>query len=307
MGCHGYLYVTTMAAPHLFHPCFVSLTISFPLIPVAMVTTQSPTRAVLLKMAALRRAAESLPCRPGSASDLQSRPPLGAELYRPRAKSACMDSGRSRSARSGTSTPGSTAVTPGTPPSYACRTPGSRTPGSHTPKSFSVLQEKKIAVIRTPPKSPSSVQRQLKVINQPLPDLTHVKSKIGSTSNLKHQPKGGQIQIVSERADFSHVQSKCGSKNNLRHSPRGGHVQSVKLDFKDNANHTPGIESHKLMFREEAKARVDHGAEIVTTHSPCGEPGGTSPRLCSAGSMLASPQLATLAQDVTAALAKQGL
>lgn len=103
------------------------------------------------------------------------------------------DSTRSRSVRSGASTPGSSAVTPGTPPSYSCRTPGSRTPGSHTPKSFSVLQEKKVAVIRTPPKSPSSVQRQLKVLNQPLPDLKNVKSKIGSTSNLKHQPKGGQV------------------------------------------------------------------------------------------------------------------
>lgn len=102
------------------------------------------------------------------------------------------DSARSRPVRSGASTPGS-AVTPGTPPSYACRTPGSRTPGSHTPKSFSVLQEKKLAVIRTPPKSPSSAQRQLKVLNQPLPDLKNVKSKIGSTSNLKHQPKGGQV------------------------------------------------------------------------------------------------------------------
>lgn len=96
------------------------------------------------------------------------------------------DLARSRSVRSGASTPG-------TPPSYACRSPGSRTPGSHTPKSFSVLQEKKIAVIRTPPKSPSSAQRQLKVLNQPLPDLTNVKSKIGSTSNLRHQPKGGQV------------------------------------------------------------------------------------------------------------------
>uniref|UniRef100_A0A8C4Z4S5 Microtubule-associated protein n=1 Tax=Gadus morhua TaxID=8049 RepID=A0A8C4Z4S5_GADMO len=248
------------------------------------------------------RSPEKRSSLPRPAKSLTRHIPAAEQEDGPR-RPTCMDSGRSRSARSGTSTPGSTAVTPGTPPSYACRTPGSRTPGSHTPKSFSVLQEKKIAVIRTPPKSPSSVQRQLKVINQPLPDLTHVKSKIGSTSNLKHQPKGGQIQIVSERADFSHVQSKCGSKNNLRHSPRGGHVriESVKLDFKDN------IESHKLMFREEAKARVDHGAEIVTTHSPCGEPGGTSPRLCSAGSMLASPQLATLAQDVTAALAKQGL
>lgn len=101
----------------------------------------------------------------------------------------------SRSLRSGTSTPAS-AITPGTPPSYSCRSPGSRTPGSHTPKSFSVLQEKKVAVIRTPPKSPSSTQRQLKVLNQPLPDLKNVKSKIGSTSNLKHQPKGGQVTLM---------------------------------------------------------------------------------------------------------------
>ncbi|XP_051913647.1 microtubule-associated protein tau-like isoform X11 [Hippocampus zosterae] len=299
----------------------------------------------------------------------------------------CADSARSWSARSGTSTPGSSAVTPGTPPSYS-RTPGSRTPGSHTPKSFSVLQEKKVAIIRTPPKSPSSAQRQLKVLNQPLPDLKNVKSKIGSTTNLKHQPKGGQVQILNEKLDFSHVQSKCGSKDNLKHTPKGGNVmipsvkldyshvqakcgslnkiqhapgggnvqiqtnkidlshitskcgsmsnirhrpgggnvriENVKLDFKDkaqskvgslgNASHMPGggnvmIESHKLSFRESAKARVDHGAEIVVTHSPGLEMGGTSPHLSSAGSinLLESPQLSTLAQDVTAALAKQGL
>uniref|UniRef100_A0A3B5AYT1 Microtubule-associated protein n=1 Tax=Stegastes partitus TaxID=144197 RepID=A0A3B5AYT1_9TELE len=238
----------------------------------------------------------------------------------------CTDSARSRSVRSGASTPGSSAVTPGTPPSYSCRTPGSRTPGSHTPKSFSVLQEKKVAVIRTPPKSPSSAQRQLKVLNQPLPDLKNVKSKIGSTSNLKHQPKGGQVQIQTKKIDLSHVTAKCGSMSNIRHRPGGGHVriENVKLDFKekaqpkigslDNTSHTPGggnvmIESHKLSFRESAKARVDHGAEIVVTHSPGIETGGTSPRLSSAGSinLLESPQLSTLAQDVTAALAKQGL
>ncbi|KAM9829671.1 uncharacterized protein ACBT44_004880 isoform 3-T3 [Syngnathus typhle] len=268
----------------------------------------------------------------------------------------CTDSGRSWSARSGTSTPGSTAVTPGTPPSYS-RTPGSRTPGSHTPKSFSVLQEKKVAIIRTPPKSPSSAQRQLKVLNQPLPDLKNVKSKIGSTANLKHQPKGGQVMIPSVKLDFSHVQAKCGSLNKLQHTPGGGNVQiqsnkidlshitskcgsmsniryrpgggnvrieNVKLDFKDkaqpkigsmdNASHMPGggnvmIESHKLSFRETAKARVDHGAEIVVTHSPGLGMGGTSPHLSSDGSInqLDSPQLCTLAQDVTAALAKQGL
>uniref|UniRef100_A0A8D3DDD3 Microtubule-associated protein n=1 Tax=Scophthalmus maximus TaxID=52904 RepID=A0A8D3DDD3_SCOMX len=296
---------------------------------------------------------DSTPCRPTSIrteSRADSRPGRAPGM-------AGTDSARSRSVRSGASTPGSSAVTPGTPPSYACRTPGSRTPGSHTPKSFSVLQEKKVAVIRTPPKSPSSAQRQLKVLNQPLPDLKNVKSKIGSTSNLKHQPKGGQVMIPSVKLDFSHVQSKCGSlaklqhtagggniqiqtkkidlshitskcgsMSNLSHRPGGGNVriENVKLDFKDkaaakvgsldNTSHTPGggnimIESHKLTFRETAKARVDHGAEIVVTHSPGIETGGTSPRLSSAGSinLLDSPQLSTLAQDVTAALAKQGL
>ncbi|MGH0120630.1 UNVERIFIED_CONTAM: hypothetical protein FKN15_009995 [Acipenser sinensis] len=71
------------------------------------------------------------------------------------------------------------------------------------------------------------------------------------------------------------------------------------------------IESHKLSFRESARARVDHGAEIVT-QSP-GMSGSTSPHqhsnVSSSGSinLLESPQLATLAEDVTAALAKQGL
>ncbi|XP_052421103.1 microtubule-associated protein 2 isoform X2 [Carassius gibelio] len=242
-----------------------------------------------------------------------------------------VETARSRSARSGTSTPrtpGSTAITPGTPPSYSCRTPGTpHTPG--TPKSLSLLsQEKRVAIIRTPPKSPATTPKQLRIINQPLPDLKNVKSKIGSIDNIKYQPKGGQIQIQSKKIDLSHVTSKCGSLDNIRHRPGGGNVriESVKLDFREkahakvgsleNAHHTPGgghvqIESHKLMFRDVAKARVDHGAEIVIETLRLS--GGTSPHrhshMSSSGSinMLESPQLATLADDVTAALAKQGL
>ncbi|MBN3284248.1 MTAP2 protein, partial [Polyodon spathula] len=134
--------------------------------------------------------------------------------------------------------------------------------------------------------------------------------------------------IQSKKIDLSHVTSKCGSFSNIRYRPGGGNIriESVKLDFKDkahakvgsldNARHTPGggqiqIESHKLSFRESARARVDHGAEIVT-QSP-GISGSTSPlhlsNVSSSGSinLLESPQLATLAEDVTAALAKQGL
>ncbi|XP_068165545.1 microtubule-associated protein tau-like isoform X17 [Antennarius striatus] len=316
------------------------------------------------KRSSLPRPAKSLTRHIPAAEQEDSGTPSRPTSFQSRADSrsgrtpgmAGTESARSRSVRSGASTPGS-AVTPGTPPSYTCRTPGSRTPGSHTPKSFSVLQEKKVAVIRTPPKSPSSAQRQLKVLNQPLPDLKNVKSKIGSTTNLKHQPKGGQVMIPSVKTDYSHIQakcgsldkiqhsagggniqiqtkkvdvshitSKCGSMSNIHHKPGGGYVriENTKVDFKDkayakvgslsNTSHTPGggnvmIESHKLTFRESAKARVDHGAEIVVTHSPGVEVGGTSPHLSSAGSinLLESPQLSTLAQDVTAALAKQGL
>ncbi|XP_008568637.1 PREDICTED: microtubule-associated protein 2, partial [Galeopterus variegatus] len=244
-----------------------------------------------------------------------------------------------RAGKSGTSTPttpGSTAITPGTPPSYSSRTPG--TPGTpsyprtpHTPgtpkSAILVPSEKKVAIIRTPPKSPAT-PKQLRLINQPLPDLKNVKSKIGSTDNIKYQPKGGQVRILNKKIDFSKVQSRCGSKDNIRHRPGGGRVkiESVKLDFKekaqakvgslDNAHHVPGggnvkIDSQKLNFREHAKARVDHGAEIIT-QSP-GRSSVASPRrlsnVSSSGSinLLESPQLATLAEDVTAALAKQGL
>uniref|UniRef100_A0A8V5GM61 Microtubule-associated protein n=1 Tax=Melopsittacus undulatus TaxID=13146 RepID=A0A8V5GM61_MELUD len=169
---------------------------------------------------------------------------------------------RSRTGKSGTSTPttpGSTAITPGTPPSYASRTPGtpgtpsySRTPHTPgTPKSaILVPTEKKVAIIRTPPKSPAT-PKQLRVINQPLPDLKNVRSKIGSTDNIKYQPKGGQVRILNKKIDFSDIQSRCGSRDNIKHSAGGGNVQIVtkKIDLSHvtskcgslkNIHHKPG-------------------------------------------------------------------
>ncbi|KAM4836473.1 microtubule-associated protein 2 isoform 11-T15 [Thomomys bottae] len=282
------------------------------------------------KRSSLPRPSSILPPRRGVSGDREEH-------------SFSLNSSIASSARRTTSTPGT--------PSYP------RTPG--TPKSAILVPgEKKVAIIRTPPKSPAT-PKQLRLINQPLPDLKNVKSKIGSTDNIKYQPKGGQVRILNKKIDFSKVQSRCGSKDNIKHSAGGGNVQivtkkidlshvtskcgslknirhrpgggrvkieSVKLDFKekaqakvgslDNAHHVPGggnvkIDSQKLNFREHAKARVDHGAEIIT-HSP-GRSSVASPRrlsnVSSSGSinLLESPQLATLAEDVTAALAKQGL
>ncbi|XP_038610439.1 microtubule-associated protein tau isoform X2 [Tachyglossus aculeatus] len=214
--------------------------------------------------------------------------------------------------RSGYSSPGS--------PDSRPRTPSLPTPTNREPK--------KVAVVRTPPKSPASVKSRLQTSSAPMPDLKNVRSKIGSTENLKHQPGGGKVQIVYKPVDLSRVTSKCGSLGNIHHKPGGGQVEvkSEKLDFKekvqskigslDNITHIPGggnkkIESHKLTFRENAKAKTDHGAEIIYK-SPTVS-GDSSPQrlsnVSSTGSvnLVDSPQLATLADEVSASLAKQGL
>ncbi|XP_048871440.1 microtubule-associated protein tau-like isoform X7 [Brienomyrus brachyistius] len=157
-------------------------------------------------------------------------------------------------------------------------------------------------------------------------DFSDVPSKCGSKDNMKHVPGGGNIQIVHKKMDLSNVQSKCGSKDNIRHKPGGGNIEikTEKLEFKgqskvgslENIGHVAGggqrkIESHKLTFREQAKARTDHGADIVYK-SPTASTDGSPRRLSNVSSsgsinMADSPQLSTLADQVSASLAKQGL
>ncbi|XP_064895623.1 microtubule-associated protein tau isoform X24 [Columba livia] len=253
--------------------------------------------------------------------------------------------------------PAKTPTAPKTPPSSGRKE--QKKPPPAAAKSEKAREPKKVAVVRTPPKSPASAKSRIQPSAAPMPDLKNVKSKIGSTENLKHQPGGGKVQIINKKLDFSSVQSKCGSKDNIKHIPGGGSVQIVykpvdlshvtskcgslgnihhkpgggqvevkseKLDFKDkvqskigsldNISHVPGggnkkIETHKLTFRENAKAKTDHGAEIVYKSPTIS--GDASPRrlsnVSSTGSinMVDSPQLATLADEVSASLAKQGL
>ncbi|XP_041730931.1 microtubule-associated protein tau isoform X8 [Coregonus clupeaformis] len=290
------------------------------------------------------------------------------------AKTPAPASGKNKDNTSGQSSPG-------TP-----KSPSSKTlPGK--PLAVATNQVKKVAVVRTPPKSPGSLKSRAPApltAAAPLPDLKNVRSKIGSTDNIKHQPGGGRVQILEKKLDVSNVQARCGSKANLNHTPGGGRVQilekkvdvsnvqsrcgskdnikhtpgggnvqivhkkidlsnvkskcgstanihhkpgggnveikSEKLDFKvqskigsmDNIGHVAGggqrrIESHKLTFRETAKARTDHGAEIISLEDdPLSHQLST---LSSSGSinMADSPQLSTLADQVSASLASQGL
>uniref|UniRef100_A0A3B3CZG0 Microtubule-associated protein n=1 Tax=Oryzias melastigma TaxID=30732 RepID=A0A3B3CZG0_ORYME len=260
-----------------------------------------------------------------------------------------------------------------------------KSPASQALSAAEANKVKKVAVVRSTPKSPGSLKSRSPAplaAAAPMPDLKNVRSKIGSTDNIKHQPGGGKVQILEQKIDLSNVQAKCGSKDNIKHVPGGGKVQILdkKLDLssvqarcgsKDNIKHTPGggkvqivhkkidlstvtskcgskanihhkpgggnieikneklefkvqskigsldnikhvpgggakrIESHKLTFRETAKARTDHGAEIVSLEDSDHQLSTVS----SSGSinMADSPQLSTLADQVSASLAKQGL
>ncbi|XP_035852443.1 microtubule-associated protein tau isoform X3 [Sander lucioperca] len=201
---------------------------------------------------------------------------------------------------------------------------GANSPGSRSPASRSSTPNrdvKKVAVVRTPPRSPGASRgRTPPLPSHPMPDLSNVRSKVGSTENLKHTPGGGKVQIVNKKMNLTSVASKCGSKDNINHKPGGGKVEikSEKVDFKtvqskvgslENVTHVPGggkkkIESQKLSFRESAKARTDHGADIIVQpdSAPSSEtfsPGGLN--------AAEAPPLHTLADQVSASLAKQGL
>uniref|UniRef100_A0A3P9IEV3 Microtubule-associated protein n=1 Tax=Oryzias latipes TaxID=8090 RepID=A0A3P9IEV3_ORYLA len=338
----------------------------------------SPKRPSVVTTASTRNGHSSIPVKtsrsgPGHAS------PGGAKSQvrgaKPPTKTAAPASGKKpptpkyeKDARSGQSSPG---------------TP--KSPASQALSAAEANKVKKVAVVRSTSKSPASLKSRSPAplaAAAPMPDLKNVRSKIGSTENIKHQPGGGKVQILEQKLDLSNVQAKCGSKDNIKHQPGGGKVQiyekkldlssvqsrcgskdnlghvpgggnvqivhkkidlstvtskcgskanihhkpgggnveikSEKLEFKvqskigslDNIKHVPGggakrIESHKLTFRETAKARTDHGAEIVSLEDSPHQLSTVS----SSGSinMADSPQLSTLADQVSASLAKQGL
>ncbi|KAM9174618.1 microtubule-associated protein tau isoform 7-T8 [Mergus octosetaceus] len=266
----------------------------------------------------------SVTSRPASTGtqETKAKGPGGTKAATPRSAAGQAQ----RNSANATRIPAKTPTAPKTPPSSGRKE--QKKPPPAAAKSEKAREPKKVAVVRTPPKSPASAKSRIQPSAAPMPDLKNVKSKIGSTENLKHQPGGGKVQIVYKPVDLSHVTSKCGSLGNIHHKPGGGQVEvkSEKLDFKDkvqskigsldNISHVPGggnkkIETHKLTFRENAKAKTDHGAEIVYKSPTIS--GDASPRrlsnVSSTGSinMVDSPQLATLADEVSASLAKQGL
>ncbi|XP_048019265.1 microtubule-associated protein 4 isoform X2 [Megalobrama amblycephala] len=242
----------------------------------------------------------------------QRRPPV------PKAKSAS-----ATNSKNGTSTPAATSARPSSATKTenqagevkkapvkttprTTRTPSSATStaatnGTPTPRPSRITKPpvpKQTPLERKPPVP--RAPRNVRPTNAPLPDLKNVRSKIGSTDNMKYQPGGGKVpaaqgktdalpktsqgkvQIVHKKLDFSHITSRCGSKDNIKHVPGGGNVQilnkkvdlskvTAKCGSKDNIKHKPGggevkIESHKVNVK--AKAKV--GSLDNVGHEPGG-------------------------------------
>ncbi|XP_067219900.1 microtubule-associated protein 4 isoform X9 [Chanodichthys erythropterus] len=251
----------------------------------------------------------------------QRRPPV------PKAKSAS-----ATNSKNGTSTPAATSARPSSATKTeiqagevkkapvkttprTTRTPSSATStaatnGTPTPRPSRITKPpvpKQTPLERKPPVP--RAPRNVRPTNAPLPDLKNVRSKIGSTDNMKYQPGGGkvpaaqgktdalpktsqgklisskavaEVQIVHKKLDFSHITSRCGSKDNIKHVPGGGNVQilnkkvdlskvTAKCGSKDNIKHKPGGGEVKI---ESHKVNVKAKAKVGSLDNVGHEPGG---------------------------------
>ncbi|XP_040146143.2 microtubule-associated protein 4 isoform X12 [Ictidomys tridecemlineatus] len=243
-----------------------------------------------------------------------------AEVKKMTAKSAPADLNRSKTT-STSSVKKNTTPTGTAPPTGVASTRVKSTP---TPPRPSTTPMDKKPTLAKPSSSAPRLNRL--ATNASIPDLKNVRSKVGSTENIKHQPGGGRVQIVSKKVSYSHIQSKCGSKDNIKHVPGGGNVQiqnkkvdiskvSSKCGSKANIKHKPGggdvkIESQKLNFKEKAQAKV--GSLDNVGHLPAGgavktEGGGSEAPPCAGPPAGEEPAISEAAPGAGAPTSASGL
>ncbi|XP_067290563.1 microtubule-associated protein 4 isoform X8 [Pseudorasbora parva] len=276
-----------------------------PLVPKA---TAAPARPNAEKPATATRTAVSAPAARRPATKTESKP--GDEKKPSTLKTTVSDAARSKSAPLKASTSMSSATTRPRTTKTPASSSTTKTPASSSTTTAGGAEKKPLVPRTARPSSttagstarPSSARPS----STPAADIKSVRSKIGSTDNIKYQPGGGKVtvsqsrtdthsspsketsqgkvQIVSKKVDYSHVTSRLGSKDNIKHIPGGGNVQilSKKVDLskvtskcgsKSNIKHKPGggevkIESHKVNFKDKAQSKV--GSMDNVNHEPGG-------------------------------------
>ncbi|XP_069007346.1 microtubule-associated protein 4 isoform X9 [Embiotoca jacksoni] len=192
------------------------------------------------------------------ASKMDSKP--GEEKRSSTLKTSSADSTKPKTA----TTPRSTASAGAAPRPRSAAAKPATTSSSAPEKKPLVPRVTRAASSSTATMATASSRAAARPSTAPGPDVRNVRSKIGSTDNMKHQPGGGKVlsltrvglspqvssasqikgvasketsqgkvQIVSKKLDFSHVSSRLGSKDNLKHVPGGGKVQILnkKVDL----------------------------------------------------------------------------
>ncbi|XP_060241205.1 microtubule-associated protein 4 isoform X12 [Meriones unguiculatus] len=233
-----------------------------------------------------RSPATPQPKRP-STTKTEGKP---ADVKRMTAKSAPADLSRSKTASTSSVKRNST-PTGSAPPAGMASTRAKPTPAPSRP-SVALSVDKKPTLAKP---SCSAPRLSRLATTASAPDLKSVRSKVGSTENIKHQPGGGRVQIQNKKVDMSKVSSKCGSKANIKHKPGGGDVK---------------IESQKLNFKEKAQAKV--GSLDNVGHLPAGgavktEGGGSEAPPCPGPPAGEEPAIPEAAPDAGAPTSASGL
>uniref|UniRef100_A0A663MB22 Microtubule-associated protein n=1 Tax=Athene cunicularia TaxID=194338 RepID=A0A663MB22_ATHCN len=217
-------------------------------------TPRTTAAAPVTAAAGAKNTATSPPKRPTSIKT-DAKP---ADAKKTSAKSPSADLSRPKSAtgnavKSSATTPSTTASSAPTLPGVTTSRPKPKPAATKPTTTPTATADAKKTTAKAPTK-PSTVSKPPRPTSSvSAPDLKNVRSKIGSTDNIKHQPGGGKVQIQNKKVDLSKVSSKCGSKANIKHKPGGGDVK---------------IENQKLNFKEKAQAKV--GSLDNVGHLPAG-------------------------------------
>nr|XP_014431310.1 microtubule-associated protein 4 isoform X3 [Pelodiscus sinensis] len=228
-------------------------------------TPKTTTASPVTTAAGPRNTAASPPKRPTS---IKTETKL-ADAKKTPMKSPSADLSRPKSApasasKSSATTP--TATTPGTPasPGVATSRPKPKPAAARPTTALRVTPEAKIpSTFKAPLKTSPVAKPPRPASSVSAPDLKNIRSKIGSTDNIKHQPGGGRAKVEKKpesagavRKSEPNAVSKMATtkttitKEGAQKQPNGkvqivskkanySHVQS-KCGSKDNIKHVPG-------------------------------------------------------------------
>ncbi|XP_069066939.1 microtubule-associated protein 4 isoform X7 [Pleurodeles waltl] len=164
------------------------------------------------------------------------------------------------------------------------------------PESNATTDGKKVPVARAPTSKVNVAPKAARPGSVPAPDLKNVRSKIGSTDNLKYQPGGGKAKVEKRPESAGAIRKPSAplpvtrtattkttvSKETAQKDSNGrvqivskkvnySHVQS-KCGSKDNIKHVPGGGNVQILNKkvDPSKVTAKCGSKVNIKHKPGG-------------------------------------